>query len=66
MIIKRVSPLTGRLNNMYIDVTIEQLMQWKEGRLIQDVMPSLTSAEREFIMTGYTPEDWEVLRWREE
>jgi len=66
MIIKRVSPLTGRLNNMCIDVTIEQLVQWKEGRLIQDVMPSLTPAEREFIMTGYTPEDWEVLRWREE
>ena len=58
MIIKRVSPLTGRENTMDIDVTVEQLIQWKEGRLIQDVMPSLTPDEREFIMTGYTPEDW--------
>ena len=27
--------------------------------LIQDVFPELTNDEREFIMTGITPEEWE-------
>ncbi len=34
-----------------IDVTDQQIAEWKAGRLIQRVMPDLTSSERELLMT---------------
>lgn len=35
---------------------------WKEGRqLIQNAFPLLTSGEREFLITGITPGEWEKL-----
>ena len=38
-----------------------QLAQWRGGMLIQDAMPDLSVDEREFIMTGMTPDDWEKM-----
>lgn len=44
---------------MDLNVTQEQLDQYESGDvLIQDVFPHLTPAEREFIMTGITEEEW--------
>ena len=59
MLIKRQSPLSGQIHEMDIDVTEEQLTAWKAGTLIQNVMPTLTPDEREFIMTGITAAEWE-------
>jgi len=57
--IMRVSPLTGKTNIMQLDITLDQLHQWENGLgLIQDIMPNLTAAEREFIMSGMTDDDW--------
>jgi len=61
MKIKRVSPITGKINIMDLDVLTEQIVRWKKGELIQDVFPELTADEREFIMTGITPEDWNEM-----
>ncbi len=61
MRITKTSPLTGVVNTMDIDVTDEQLSAWRNGTLIQNAMPHLTPAEREFIMTGYTQADWDKL-----
>lgn len=61
MKITRISPYTGKENTREIPVTQEQLGLWRSGELIQDVMPELSVDDREFIMTGYTPEDWEVI-----
>lgn len=37
----------------------EGLIQWQEeGRLIQDAFPFLSADEREFLLTGMTPEMW--------
>lgn len=58
MKIVRKSPFSGKVNEMEIDVTKEQLQQWKSGEKIQNVMSHLTPDEREFIMTGITPEEW--------
>jgi hypothetical protein len=30
----------------------------RDGELIQDIFPELSAEQREFILTGYTPEDW--------
>lgn len=62
MLIVRRSNLTGRISDMWIEVTQEQINEWEGGSLIQDVMPDLTEWEREFIMTGITKEEWED-RW---
>ena len=63
--VTRISPLTGNVNKMYLDITQEQVAEWnspaQERRLIQDIFPNLNEDEREFIMTGYTPADWRQL-----
>lgn len=33
---------------------------WEEGAFIQDALPWLPAADREFIMTGITPEEWDA------
>lgn len=58
MQIFRTSELTGNTNVMNIDITQEQLHDWIDGSLIQDVMPDISADEREFIMTGITPDEW--------
>ena len=59
MLIGRGSILTGSTSEMEIDVTEKQITLWMEGALIQDVMPNLSPDEREFIMTGITPAEWD-------
>lgn len=60
MKIKKKSKLTGIVREMDIDVTQEQLDAYerREG-LIQDIFPHITPDEREFLMTGITPSEWE-------
>ena len=57
----RKSPVTGETNTLELPITQEQLRRWKAGEHIQDVMPHLTPDEREFVISGCTPEDWETL-----
>lgn len=61
MIIRMQSPRTKQWNEREIPVTEEQLAAWRKGALAQQVFPHLSDADREFIMTGYTPEDWEAI-----
>ena len=58
MIIEMASAISGKVDDMEINVTKAQLDAWLEGMLIQDAMPQLTPAEREFLMTGITPKEW--------
>jgi hypothetical protein len=60
MRVSRKSPFSGETNVMDIAVTRADIINWKAGALIQDVMPNLTADEREFIMTGITPDEWEA------
>jgi hypothetical protein len=61
----RYSPFTGKFNKATLKITKEQYNRWKnrEG-LIQDLFPNLSTEEREFLMTGYTPDDWDKM-WKE-
>jgi len=61
MTISRQSPVTGNINTMKLNVTNEQVEAWLDGMLIQEAMPQLDAAEREFLISGCTPEDWEYL-----
>jgi hypothetical protein len=58
MLIAKTSSLTSRTHEMEIDVSDKQIALWMEGALIQDVMPDLSPDEREFLMTGITPAEW--------
>ena len=65
MLISRRSPMTGKVNTMDLPVTEEQLDEMElpptERRYVQDIFPHLSNAEREFIKTGYTQEDWDAM-----
>lgn len=61
MLIKRVSYMSGIEHEMEIDITEQQFQKWKNGMMIQYAMPALTADEREFLMTGITPEEWDSL-----
>ena len=59
MIVYRISPFTGISHGMLIDCTYTQLGKYDSGDFdIQEVFPNLTADEREFIMTGITPDEF--------
>jgi|TARA_R100001530_G_C4309621_1_gene152663 hypothetical protein len=49
---------SGQVNSMDINVTNAQIEAWRGGVLIQTAMPDLSPDQREFIMTGVTPQEW--------
>ena len=61
MIITRTSTLSGHISSMDIDVTLEQVASWEQGELVQNAMPNLSADDREFIMTGITPTEWNEM-----
>ena len=61
MKITRVSPFSNKKATLEIAVTARQIASWEKGELIQDAMPNLTPAEREFIKMGITPDEWDDI-----
>lgn len=62
MLITRKSALSMKIRSREIDVTPEQLEDWKNGVLIQIAMPLVSKSDREFIKTGIVDEEWDTLR----
>lgn len=59
MIIKRKSVLSGIEYVRNIPVNPEDMLLWETGTVnIQDAMPYLNDNDREFILTGITPDEW--------
>lgn len=57
--IRKTSKLTGIERARRLPITVKQLFRWKEGgELVQDVFPHLSADDREFLMTGITPDEW--------
>jgi len=60
--VQKTSIFTGKVSEMELDITQEQMDRWqKTGALIQDVFPHLSPEQREFLMSGATPEEWNTL-----
>jgi hypothetical protein len=59
MLITRISPIDGLEYTREIPVTPGQIEAWRDGTLIQRAMPNISADDREFLMTGITPEQWE-------
>lgn len=69
--ITRRSDASGKENTLDLPVTEQQLQAWlgtkeQPGRLIQHVMPHLSKDQREFLVSGCTPEEWARITAEEE
>jgi hypothetical protein len=64
------SVLSGKEGSMEIPLSEQEFAasynSWKSGVLIQEAFPTLTAQQREFLMTGITPEEWSKVFGEEE
>ena len=60
MLVVRKSDLTGKVHSMELDISPCQMAAYNQGALIQNAFPHLSADQREFFMTGITPEEWEA------
>lgn len=61
MNITKVSLYTHKTHTRDIHCTQEQMDEWLGGKLIQDAMPDLSTDDREFLISGMTPEEWKEM-----
>lgn len=63
MRVTRKSILSGKENTLELNVTPEQMYRFENrvalGEYIQTIFPHLSAPEREFILSGITPEEWD-------
>jgi hypothetical protein len=59
MKITKRSLFTSIPHTMELPITKEQIARWQAGTLIQRAMPQLTAAQREFMLTGCTQDEWQ-------
>jgi len=59
LLIKKMHPFTGKINEMELDITKEDYLRYNYGsELVQNVFPNLTADEREFLITGLMPGEY--------
>lgn len=46
---------------MLVEEFEDRLEDWRQGTYVQDAFPMLSAGEREFMLTGVTPEEWEAM-----
>jgi len=59
--VKKISGYSNKEHEMVLNIDWEDYAAWINGELIQRAMPYLTPDEREFLMTGITAEEWELM-----
>ena len=59
----KISMFSGCENTMELPISSVDYFKWHNGEsgLIQNAFPNLTPDQREFMMTGATPEEWNEL-----
>lgn len=60
MIVRRVSRISGKVHELDLPVTPEQMAAFERGVMVQHAFPLLSAEHREFILTGVTPEEWDA------
>jgi len=62
MLITRRSQFSGKVNTMDINITQKQYDDFlQDTRPIQKIFPFLCPDEREFLITGCTPQEWKEM-----
>jgi hypothetical protein len=60
--ITKKSMISGKENTFTIRMDPQDYNDWLNKRkLIQDALPYVSAEDREFLMTGVTPEEWKQL-----
>ena len=63
MNITKKSQLTGLESTLDINITLDELSRvenrFETKELLQNIVPNLSTGDREFLKTGITPDDWE-------
>ena len=63
--VHRECQVTGEVFILIVDA--QALIDWREGKLIQDALPQLTKDQREILQTGFTPAEWDAMpSWDDE
>jgi hypothetical protein len=57
----RTSLWSGITRTRDLDITPEQIEAWEGGMVLQDAMPQLSPADREFLISGLTEEEWTAM-----
>jgi hypothetical protein len=61
MLVTKQSPSSGKMNSMELPITEAQLKAHQNGELVQNVFPTLSREEREFLVSGISPKEWNDL-----
>jgi hypothetical protein len=62
MQVTKQSRISGKISSMDLDITSDQLERINlKIELIQNIVPHLSSEQREFLITGITPDEWNEL-----
>ena len=61
MKVTRTSTLSGTVRTLDLNVLPGQMESYNAGALLQDAFPQLSQADREFIKTGITEEEWDAI-----
>jgi len=58
--VTRQSAITRKINTMELPITQEHLDMYETvgDILIQDAFPNLNAEQREFLLSGITPQEW--------
>ena len=57
-----LTDINGKQKRQTMTLLVADLVSWGKGeKLIQNALPYLTVAEREFLMTGLTQEEWDDI-----
>ena len=59
VIVSRICQVTQK--HHAFTVPLENYKLWRGGMLMQDAMPFLHEDQREIIISGWTPEEWNLL-----
>lgn len=59
MQVKMKSVISGKEHTLDLDITTDQLERFmNEGIPVEKAFPNLSKQEREFLLTGITPDEW--------
>jgi hypothetical protein len=64
--VTRQSRISGKVHTRTIKATPEQMRAWLQGTVAQQAFPDASADDREFIISGITPEEWTATFGKEE
>ena len=60
--VHKKSMLSGKVNSMVLPTTQGKIEHWiSTCMLVQDAFPELNDDQREFLVSGITPEEWDDM-----